>query len=185
MFKRESHGPVLLATALGVLVGMGLFTGSAMATCTPGTTTGCQLVSGTTAATLSLDVPAPATFGTTLAPNTSPTGTGTLVVTDTNSPWVLQAQDANTGASAGHMLATGATCTGSDPLLANALGLSVSGGGGTPASITLGASPLTVESGTTPLAASTLTTNYTVSIPSSEVMVTGCVYSLTTTYTLQ
>jgi hypothetical protein len=36
-----------------------------------------------------------------------------------------------------------------------------------------------------PLAANLLTTNYSQTIPSNEVMLTGCVYSLTSTYTLQ
>jgi hypothetical protein len=42
-----------------------------------------------------------------------------------------------------------------------------------------------VATASAPLAAAALTTSYSQAIPSAQVMLTGCVYTLTATYTLQ
>ena len=186
MVRKDFPGGVGLAAVAAVLVGMGVFASSAMATCTPGTTTGCQLVSGTAAPTLSLNVSTPATFGVSLAPGSDATSTGgALAVVDTNSTWTLQAQDANSGANAGHMLAAGVGCSGSEGALSNPLGLTVTGASGVDTPISLTGAAQTVETGTGPLVAGVLTTSYTQDVGSSEALLAGCLYSLTTTYTLQ
>jgi hypothetical protein len=52
--------------------------------------------------------------------------------------------------------------------------------------VSISGSSQTVASSTSqPLAASLLTANYSQSIGSAETLLTGCVYSLTATYTLQ
>jgi hypothetical protein len=52
--------------------------------------------------------------------------------------------------------------------------------------LTMSATPTTVASGTSALLLPTvLTTNYSQIIPTAQSMLTGCVYSLTATYTLQ
>lgn len=114
------------------------------------------------------------------------TGSGALVAT-TLLPWTLTVKDSGTGA--GHMLATGGTCAGSDPQLTSALTVNVTSvaGGFTSAGVTaLGATNTTVATGSSALGvATTLTTNYSQALPATQVMRTGCLYSLTATYTLQ
>lgn len=186
MLRKKSQWCVRLAISAGALVGLAVFTGSAAAACVPSTTVACETVAGTTVGTLSLAVSTAATFGVSLAPGTSPQATGALLVTDTGTTWTLQAQDTNAGAGAGHMVALGGPlCSGSDAALANPLGLGVSGASGTPSSINMSGSPQTVETGAGPLAAALLTSTYTQVIPTTEAMTAGCVYNLTTTYTLQ
>jgi hypothetical protein len=101
--------------------------------------------------------------------------------------WTLQAKDAGTGA--GKMVAGATGCTGSDTTLANPLQISVTSsatGFHSAGAITLSGTNQTVASSTTNgLTAAALTTNYTQVIPGTEVMLKGCVYSITVTYTLQ
>ena len=123
------------------------------------------------------------------APGNTATGSGTLTATDTDSPsWTLQAQDVGSGS--GKMVASAAGCAGSSPTLDNALRLSISGTLSgvtyTPA-IGLSAANQTVASATNAsmLAPTTFTPNYVQVIPATQAMLTGCVYTITVTYTLQ
>jgi hypothetical protein len=121
------------------------------------------------------------------APGKTATGSGVLTATDTSPSWTLQAEDQGTGA--GKMLAATAGCSGSDPMLANPLALSVSSslaGVSSAGQNSLGGTNQTIASATNQtLTADQLTVNYTQVIPPSEAMLTGCIYNLTVTYTLQ
>lgn len=144
-----------------------------------------ELVSGTTLGTLALTGSA-ATFTTNFAPGSTATANGLLTATNTAAASTLTVGDAGTGA--GHMKAAGAGCTGSDALLTNALTTDLTGTGITSAgvkSIPASTSPVTVATASAPMAAVAITTSYSQVLPSAQVMLTGCVYSLTATYTLQ
>lgn len=138
-------------------------------------------------AVLSISVVSPVTLSN-FGQGQTATGSGDIAITNgTGSSWTLQAQDQGSGA--GQMVSSVAGCTGSDSLLQNALEVSIStsASGVSPGSVTLSGSPQNVATATgqAPLAAASLTANYTQVIPMSEVMLTGCVYSLTVTYTVQ
>jgi len=125
---------------------------------------------------------------TNFAPGHTATGTGALTATTLLQPsWTLQAQD--TGSGAGHMVAASTGCAGSDATLANPLQVKVTSGLGSvnsPGTISLSAANQTVASASSQiLNADTLTTAYSQVIPANEQMRTGCVYSITVTYTLQ
>jgi len=144
-----------------------------------------ELVSGTTLGTLALTGTS-ATFGTNFDPGGTATANGLLTATNTAASSTLTVGDAGTGA--GHMVKAASGCTGSDAQLTNALTTNVTGTGVTSAgvkSIPASASPVTVATASAPIAAAALTTAYSQSIPTSQVMLTGCVYTLTATYTLQ
>jgi hypothetical protein len=115
------------------------------------------------------------------------TGTGSLTATDTSGSWTLTAKDQGSGA--GKMVASAAGCSGSDATLANPLAVSVTSGlaGVTSAgTISLSSSDQQVASATNQtLSGETVATNYTQVIPSTEKMLTGCVYTISVTYTLQ
>lgn len=155
---------------------------SALAASTP------ELVQGTTAGTIALTAGTGALMTTGFAPGNTASQTGALTATSTSPSWTLTAQDNGTGA--GKMVSAGGpTCSGSDAQLTNATGVSVSSvlpGVTAAAPITLSGTAQTVASATNQLlAANVLTTNYSVVIPSSQIMATGCVYSQNVTYTLQ
>ena len=80
-------------------------------------------------------------------------------------------------------------CSGSDSSLANPLSVRVSsplGGVTSAGAVSISGTDTTVASATNQLlAANVLTTNYSQVIPSTEVMATGCIYTMTATYTLQ
>jgi hypothetical protein len=115
------------------------------------------------------------------------TASGSLTATDTSGSWTLTVKDTGTGG--GKMIAAATGCTGSDATLANPLQVSVTSGlsGATSAgTISLSGADQTVLSATSQtLTNNTLTTNYTQVIPGTEQMLTGCVYTITVTYTLQ
>jgi hypothetical protein len=162
------------------MVALGAFAGPAMAASSAG-----ELVSGTTLGTLAL-TGSTATFATNFDPGGTATANGLLTATNTAGSSTLTVGDAGTGA--GHMVKAAAGCTGSDAQLTNALTTNVTGTGVTSAgakAIPASTSPVTVATASAPLAAAALTTGYSQVIPSSQVMLTGCVYSLTATYTLQ
>jgi hypothetical protein len=145
-----------------------------------------ELVSGTTLGTLALTGTS-ATFTTNFTPGGTATATGLLTATNTAASSTLTVGDSG-AAPAGHMRATGGTCTGSDADLTNALTTNVTGTGITSSGVTAipaAASAATVATAAVPIAAKALTTNYSQSIPAAQVMLTGCVYTLTATYTLQ
>lgn len=115
------------------------------------------------------------------------TATGSLTATDTSGSWTLTAQDQGSGA--GKMVAGTTGCSGSDPTLADPLQVSVTsalGGVTSAGTVSLSGSNQTVASATSQtLASNAFTTNYTQVIPSTEKLLTGCVYTITVTYTLQ
>lgn len=121
------------------------------------------------------------------APGKTATGSGSVTVTDDNPSWTLQAEDQGTGG--GRMVAAAAGCTGSDAILADPLQVSVTSpltGITSAGPISLSSSNQTVVSSSNPtLTAAALSTNYAQVIPLSEAMLTGCVYQITVTYTLQ
>lgn len=146
-----------------------------------------EVVSGTTTGTLALANGTGATFLTNFTPGGTATASGSLTATDTSPSWTLSVKDA-AATNAGHMAAAASGCTGSDASLTNALQTHVTSalGGVTSAGpVSISGTNQTVASATAQaLAASVLTTAYTQVIPSTQVMVTGCAYSLTATYTL-
>jgi hypothetical protein len=149
-----------------------------------------QTVAGTTLGTLSLSVNTPAAFGSTLSPGTTATGTGGLLATSTNPSWTLSAKDAAATTPGKMDSAGGPLCTGSESSLQSAVSVTISGGGTSAGPVTLSGVDQKVASAggsvpTAPLAAAVLTTGYSQAIASTEVLTTGCVYSLTATYTLQ
>ncbi len=111
------------------------------------------------------------------------------VTTDaTTASWTLQAKDQ--GAAGGKMVAAASGCTGSDSTLRNLLQLSVTttAPGVTSAGmVSLSSTNQTIATATnqTPLSTAILTTNYSQVIPLSELMRTGCAYTITVTYTVQ
>ena len=157
----------------------------AMSTTAPaafGATTGDQSVGGTTLSTLSLGVSTPAVALSGFGPGSIATGTGALIVTST-SPWSLKAADA-TG-NAGHLAAAALGCTGSEASTANALVVDTTGGTGSTTSagpVSVSGSSVQVANG---LSADVITTDYSLSLGNTEVMLTGCAYSTTVTYTVQ
>jgi hypothetical protein len=134
-----------------------------------------------TATALSLTIGTSATF-TNFRPGQTATGSGSLLATALP-PWTLTVADLGSGA--GHMVKAATGCTGSAAQLTNALTVTVTGSGTSAGSKTIGATPVAVASGSNILVAALLSTNYSQVIPASETMLTGCVYSLTATYTLQ
>jgi len=185
MFRTESRAPVRLIMAVLTVAGMGLFATPALAASAG------ESVAGTTLSSISLTAGTGAAFTTNFTPSqTAPaTATGVLTATDTAPGWTLQVKDSAT-LNAGKMAAAGTGCTGSDANLASPLSVSVTSalGGVTPAAspVSLSGTNQSVASATAQLlAANTLITHYSQTIPTSEVMLTGCVYSLTATYTLQ
>jgi hypothetical protein len=171
----------LLALAGLTTVALAASTGTALAAATP------ELVQGTTVGTLAITAGTGALFGTDFAPGQTASQTGALTATDTSASWTLKARDAGSGA--GHMVAAGVGCTGSDSQLTNATSVSVTSvlpGVTSAAAITLSGTDQTVANATAQLlAANVLTTHYSVAIPTAQVMLTGCVYSQNVTYTLQ
>jgi len=173
---------LVLASLAAMLFSMAAFTGSAFAASAG------ESVSGTTLSELSLTAGTGALFTTNFSPGNTATSTGALTATDTNSSWTLQVQD-TAASNAGKMKAGATGCTGSDAALANPLDVKITSPLGTVTSagyVAISGSNQTVASASAqPLAANLLTSNYQQVIPTSEVMLTGCVYSLTATYTLQ
>ena len=165
-----------------VILGTGLSASPALASSSAG-----QAVTGTTLSALSLAVGTPAAFATGFSPGGSPTATGTLTAADTSPSWTLTALDSGTGH--GKMVSAGTGCTGSDATLTNPVDINVTSvlpGVTSAGALSLTGSAQTFASASNQLlSAAALTTAYTLTIPSSQVMLTGCVYSLTTTFTLQ
>ena len=170
---------VRLAACVAVVAAIGILAAPAGAAT--------ELVTGTTLGTLSLANGTGAVLSP-FAPGQTGTGTGSLIATDTSPSWTLSVKD-TAASNAGHMAAGATGCTGSDPSLTNALGVSVTsalGGVNSAGQKSVSGTDQAVASATNQLlAANVLTTNYQQVIPSTQVMITGCIYSLTATYTLQ
>jgi hypothetical protein len=149
-----------------------------------------QVVSGTTGTSLALSVPTPAVFATNFAPGNTATSTGgTLTAVSTNPSWTLSAKDGAASGANGKMDAAAIGCATSPSELASALSLdtvpAVPNGSITSVTRSLTGSNQTVASATAvPLAASVFNTNYSQPIGAGEPLQAGCVYSLTTTFTL-
>jgi hypothetical protein len=145
-------------------------------------------VSGTALSTLALAAGTGANFASSFAPGYNPTATGALTAVDTNPGWTLKVQDTASG-HPGHMTAASTGCAGSDAYLTNPLDVTVTsllGGVLSAGQVPISGTATTVASATNQLlGADVLTTNYYEAIPSTEVMLIGCVYSMTATYTLQ
>jgi hypothetical protein len=169
-------------TSLAVFAGFAFAAPSALAVSVG------ESVSGTTLSALSLTAGTGAVFATNFSPGNTATGAGALTATSTNTSWTLQVKD-GASSNAGKLAAAATGCTGSDANLANPLQISVTsplGGVTSAGTVSISGTNQTVASATNQLlAANVLTTNYSQTIPASEVMLTGCVYSLTATYTLQ
>jgi hypothetical protein len=149
-----------------------------------------ETIAGTTSGTIALTAGSGAVFASGYSPGSTATATGVLTATTTNPSWTLTVQD--NGAGAGHMVSANPTlCSGSDAQVTNSLQVAVTapvslGGFQSAGTKTISASAVTVASATAQLlAANVFTTNYTQVIPSGQVMLAGCPYSLTATYTLQ
>jgi hypothetical protein len=168
-----------VAAGLAVL-GLAAFSSSAMAAG--------EAVSGTTTGSLSLAAGTGAVFASNFTPGGTATQTGVLTATDTSPSWTLQVKD-GAASNAGHMQAAAVGCTGSDAALTNALTVNVTSvlSGVTSNGVTtIAGTNATVASATSALlAANVFTTSYSQSIPATQIMLAGCVYSLTGTYTLQ
>jgi len=171
---------------IGIAISAAVATG---VTATPGlAAVGTELVQGTTLASLSLSAGTGASFSTGFTTGGTATSSGALTATDTSLSWTLQVKD-TASSNPGHMAAAASGCSGSDASLANPLSVQVTsplGGVTSAGSVSISGTNQTVASATSQLlAANVFTTNYTQVIPSTEVLRTGCVYSLTATYTLQ
>jgi hypothetical protein len=187
MIWKKSHTVARLSAVVSVIAGLGVFATPALATTCTGTCSGGQQVSGTTLAEMSLAVGPAAAFTTNFSPGNTATASSTLTGTDTSPSWTLQVQDNGTGA--GKMVAAASGCGASESKLQNPLAVNVTtplGGATSAGSVSISGSAQTVSSATTaPLAATPFTTSYSQNILSTESMQTGCVFSLTATYTLQ
>lgn len=178
------HRLVRVASPLAALIAAGAVAGPAAAAGTAS-----QVVSGTTLGVMSL-VATPAAFTTNFAPgNTAQSTAGTVTATDTNPGWSITVQDL-ASSNQGKLIAAGTGCTGSTPTLANQATVQLTPLVGTgitiPAAVTINGTAQTVASATAaPLAGMAFTTGYSIVIPSNEVMTSGCVYSMTATYTIQ
>jgi hypothetical protein len=150
--------------------------------------TATQQVSGTSLGVLAIAAAVPATFTTGFQPGSTATTTGLITVTDTSPSWSLAVQDNATG-TPGHMVAAASGCSGSESSLTNPLSVDVTsllGGVTSTGATSISGTSQTVASATNQLlAANVFTANYSQTIGASEVLHTGCVYSLTATYTLQ
>ena len=175
-FARKSFG------ALIVMIGIGALASPAYAVSAG------ESVSGTTGTSLSLTAGTGAVFASNFSPGNTATASGLLTATDTSPSWTLQVKD-TASSNAGKMAAAATACSGSDANLGNPLQVNVTsplGGVTSAGAVSISGTNQTVASATNQLlAANALTTNYSQTISSSQVMVAGCVYSLTATYTLQ
>jgi hypothetical protein len=151
-------------------------------------TTATQTVTGTTLETIAITATPVTAFGTSFAPGATPSASGSLILTDTNPTWALTAQDTSIGVP-GHLAAAAAGCSGSEAHLVNPLSISVESnlsGVTLNGAVSLSGSPQTLASSSSrALAADTFSTNYSQPIGSGETLRSGCVYTLTVTYTLQ
>jgi hypothetical protein len=148
-----------------------------------------QTVTGVAADSIALSVPTAAVFGSVFTPGATPSSTGgTVTAVSTDPSWTLSAAETGGDGKMARTIATG-VCANSAATLTNALGLTVaplvSDASITSTARTLsGADQIVAQASAVPLAATVFTTTFTQSIPSTEILQTGCTYSLTTTYTL-
>jgi hypothetical protein len=161
------------------------------------TTATCSaILAGTNAGTLALAVSTPVSAFTSFAPGQDAAASGAILVTSTNGTWHVNVSDLNSGGGhQGHLLASdvSGSCTGSDGFTANASKVTGTGLVGT--GITQGAQK--TISGTDqvvaeytnsllplPISAQALTTAYALHLNAAEVLRSGCLYTMTSTFTL-
>ena len=117
-----------------------------------------------------------------LAPGTTGSTTGTLLVTPGVGTWSVSVRDAANG---GHLKPAAAGCAGAESQTVNSLTARAQGALGTTSSAgtkTVGTSAQAIATGTL---ADTLTVTYGLAILTSERMPAGCVFSTTLTFTVQ
>jgi hypothetical protein len=133
-------------------------------------------------AVLGLGVNTP-TVAMNLSPGSTAAGSGAVVITPGIGTWRLSISDA-TG-NAGHLVPGPTGCAGAQAQTTNALVASASGllpGDTSAGPVTVGASPQEIAHGTV---GGTATVGFSLFVPNTERMPTGCVFSTTLTYTLQ
>lgn len=147
-----------------------------------------QTTTGVAASEIALSVPVAAVFGTVFKPgaNVSSTG-GTVTAVSTNPNWTLSA--AESGGDGKMSKSATPACTNSAADLANAASIAVVPAVANAAiastTRTLSGTPQVVASATAvPLATTVFNTTFSQSIGATELLATGCTYTLTTTYTL-
>lgn len=183
MSKKGLFAGTKVVAVLTSIAAMGLFASNAFALSIG------ENVAGTTVGSLSLTAGTGAAL-LNFSPGNTASGTGLLTATDTSGTWNLDVKD-TASSNAGKMQAAALGCTGSDPVLTNALQVSVTpqvsltGATADPAVSLSGTNQEVAAATNQLLAANTFTTNYSQVIPAGQVLLTGCVYSLTATYTLQ
>lgn len=150
--------------------------GAAVALLPPGVASALGLTAGTPTVALSP-----------FQPNSTATGTGTLLPV-TGGAWTLQAS----ALSSGFLTAAATGCAHSEATLAHPLtvtvtaGIGIAGGAVTSSgAIALSGSNQTVATGSGTILTGSLNTAYSQSIGTTEVLLAGCVYSTTVTFTLQ
>lgn len=144
-----------------------------------------QIVTGTTQGLLALTPGTAPLFTTNFQPSGTATANGTLTATNTAAISTLTVIDSTVTTPGKMDAAVGATCTGSDTSLTTALTTGVTGTGVATAGVkSISSTSQTVASATAPISAALLTAAYSQAIPAAQVMLTGCVYTLTATYTL-
>jgi hypothetical protein len=180
MFKTRRH----IGVGLAAVAACAALAGSASAA----TTSGSQIVTGTTLGSLALGVPAtPAVLDNGFTPGSTATNTApaALLVTATGN-WTLTVDDA---ANNGHLVAAAAGCSGSEASTAHQLKVQTAGG----TSASNSASPVTIAApvsgvgatAATGNLANALTASYSLLIDPVEQMLAGCVYSTTVNWTVQ
>jgi hypothetical protein len=124
------------------------------------------------------------TVSMTLSPGSTATGSGTVAVTPGIGTWRLSISDSS--GHAGHLAPGAVGCAGAQSLTTNALSATATGLAADNISngpVSVSASPQQIAQGT--LLEAALTVNFSLVLPNTERMPTGCVFSTTLTYTLQ
>jgi hypothetical protein len=178
MSRKRRSVTIKSAAALMAIAATGVLVSPAMANTTTDTVTGVVQPS------LSIGVSTPASaFGLGFQPGGTANTTGALLITDTNATPALTAQDATSVLNKGHMQPLVA-CPGSAAFLANPLSVTVTGTSVTSTPISLSGATQTVAAASAPVSAAIWNTAYQQTIGSGETLAAGCVYTVTTTYTL-
>jgi hypothetical protein len=178
MSRNRRSAAIKSAAALMAIAATGVLASPAMANTTTDT------VTGTVQPSLSLAVSTPAgAFTTGFQPGGTANSAGALLITDTNATPALTAQDVTSLANKGHMQPLLA-CTGSAAFLASPLSVTVTGTGVTSFPISLSGATQTVATAAAPVSAAIWSTAYQQAIGAGETLAAGCVYTVTTTYTL-
>jgi hypothetical protein len=148
-----------------------------------------QTVTGVATDSIALSVPVAAVFGSTFTPGASVSSTlGAITAVSTDPGWTLSAKETGGDGKMARSIDTGA-CATSAPTLTNAAVVNVvpavADAAITSTQRTLsGTDQVVAQAAAVPLAATVFNTAYTQSLPATELLATGCTYTMTTTYTL-